>query len=145
MSTHLHALHLIIFSVRGYTTARSLVLPPESGSDQNVVKDLLSQKQALLLELKHYENNAKYNDDAMPQDHTFDNAGVIPANTRLQVAIATSEKSNDKVCKKIRYFENFEITLRCINNMVNVFYYVKTKICFLNLSIKRFNLQKKNL
>lgn len=83
--------------VRGYTTTKSLTMPPESGSEQNIVKDLLSQKQALMLELKHYENNSKYNDDVTTQDHGFDNVGVIPADTRLQVAIATSNKTNEKV------------------------------------------------
>lgn len=49
------------------------------------------------MELKHYENNTKYNEEAVTQEHSFDNVGVIPANTRLQVAIATNEEDKQKV------------------------------------------------
>lgn len=45
------------------------------------------------MELKHYENNTKYNDNATNQMESFEANGVIPANTRLQIGIATSDVS----------------------------------------------------
>jgi Bardet-Biedl syndrome 2 protein len=63
------------------------------------VRELLARKQALILELKHYENNSKYNENAMNQMESYESDGVIPANTRLQIGIATSEEKskNNKV------------------------------------------------
>lgn len=62
-----------------------------SSVEQDTIKDLLSQKQALLMELKHYENNTKYNTNASNETESFEAAGVIPSNTRLQIALNTSE------------------------------------------------------
>ncbi|XP_041786672.1 Bardet-Biedl syndrome 2 protein homolog [Anopheles merus] len=63
---------------------------------------LLTQKQKLLLELKHYENNIKYNKEILSNTSESnlvqsvpDNVGIIPSNTRLQIGISTSYDSND--------------------------------------------------
>ncbi|KAJ3649377.1 hypothetical protein Zmor_021125 [Zophobas morio] len=80
--------------VRGYTTTKSLSTPPGSGLEQETVRELLARKQALLLELKHYDNNTKYNENAINQMESYENNGVIPANTRLQIGIATSEEDS---------------------------------------------------
>jgi Bardet-Biedl syndrome 2 protein len=61
------------------------------------VRELLARKQALILELKHYENNSKYNENAMNQMESYESDGVIPANTRLQIGIATSEEKSKNV------------------------------------------------
>ncbi|EFA06343.1 Bardet-Biedl syndrome 2 protein homolog [Tribolium castaneum] len=77
--------------VRGYTTTKSLSTPPGAGLEQDTVRELLARKQALSLELKHYENNTKYNENAYNQMDSYESNGVIPANTRLQIGIATSD------------------------------------------------------
>lgn len=61
------------------------------------MRELLARKQALILELKHYENNSKYNENAMNQMESYESDGVIPANTRLQIGIATSEEKSKNV------------------------------------------------
>ncbi|KAK4885882.1 hypothetical protein RN001_002153 [Aquatica leii] len=77
--------------VRGYTTTKYLVPENSNGSEQETVRELLSQKQSLLLELKQYENNTKYNEDSNKLDYELENVGVIPANTRLQIGISTND------------------------------------------------------
>ncbi|KAB0804754.1 hypothetical protein PPYR_01724 [Photinus pyralis] len=76
--------------VRGYTTTKCLT---ETGSvsEQETVRELLSQKQQLILELKQYENNTKYNEESSKGNEDM---GVIPASTRLQIGIATNEESS---------------------------------------------------
>ncbi|KAJ8980337.1 hypothetical protein NQ317_008045 [Molorchus minor] len=49
----------------------------------------------LLMELKHYEVNNKFNEDVVYETDSFENRGVIPANTRLQMEI----KANDMAKK----------------------------------------------
>lgn len=46
------------------------------------------------MELKHYENNMKYNEDASKNEEEFDdmNFDVIPANTRLQIAVTANDE-----------------------------------------------------
>ncbi|KAF5291934.1 hypothetical protein FQA39_LY14166 [Lamprigera yunnana] len=76
--------------VRGYTTTKYVAPETSSSSEQETVRELLSHKQALLLELKQYENNTKYNEDAGKLNYELENVGVIPANTRLQIGISTN-------------------------------------------------------
>lgn len=77
-------------SVRGYTTTRVLN-PSENGSEQDAVRDLLAQKQSLLMELKQYESNLKYNLNSNEQLESLESQGVIPANTRLQIGISNED------------------------------------------------------
>lgn len=52
------------------------------------------------MELRHYENNIKYNEDASKQEDEFEdiNFDVIPANTRLQIAVTTNdEKASNRI------------------------------------------------
>ncbi|XP_044745857.1 Bardet-Biedl syndrome 2 protein-like [Coccinella septempunctata] len=77
--------------MRGYTTTKSLSLTSSGGSDQETVRELLAQKQALLMEFKHYENNNSFNNNSNSQLESFESQGVIPANTRLQIGIAANE------------------------------------------------------
>lgn len=56
------------------------------------MRDLLAQKQALLMELKHYENNSKFNEDISRHEQNIDmSLDVIPANTRLQISINAND------------------------------------------------------
>lgn len=84
--------------VRGYTTTKTVISADGSTTGQDSIRELLTQKQALLMELKHYENNTKYNENVLNETESYENSGVIPANTRLQIAISTEEKS-EKVRK----------------------------------------------
>ncbi|KAJ8927775.1 hypothetical protein NQ314_019724 [Rhamnusium bicolor] len=80
--------------VRGYTTTKTLSNSVDgSGIEQDTVRELLAQKQALLMELKHYENNTKYNENILNETESYENSGVIPASTRLQIAINTNDTS----------------------------------------------------
>ncbi|KAJ8947859.1 hypothetical protein NQ318_010005 [Aromia moschata] len=78
--------------VRGYTTTKTLTNAADSSeTEHDSVRELLAQKQILLMELKHYSTNAKYNENAMHETESYENSGVIPANTRLQIAINTND------------------------------------------------------
>lgn len=57
-----------------------------------MIRDLLTQKQALIMELKNYEYNTKYNDNILNESDSFENNGAIPANTKIQIALSTMEK-----------------------------------------------------
>lgn len=72
-------------------------MPPGSAQEQDVVRELLAQKQALLMELKQYESNTKYNESNFESADGFDGTicGVIPATTRLQVGISTNSSVVD--------------------------------------------------
>lgn len=72
--------------------------------EQDTVRDLLAQKQALLMELKHYENNSKYNEDISKYEQNLDiNLDVIPANTRLQISITANDEKDKVVFEFIKY------------------------------------------
>lgn len=83
--------------------------------DQESLRDLFSRKQALLLEMKHYESNTKFNEQyernrEVPE--TSNSMGVIPANTRLQIGLATNSGNSDKKVGIDSYFVNlFEFEL----------------------------------
>lgn len=85
-----------------------------SNPEQDTVRELLQQRQALLLELKQYENNTKYNED-VTSPRIDENVGMIPANTRLQIGISTNEEmkphveisvstNNDTIIKTVMVF-----------------------------------------
>lgn len=81
--------------VRGYTTTKNIAnTSGVSGTlEQDTVRDLMTQKQALLMELKHYDSNNKFNEDVSKYEQNLDiNLDVIPANTRLQISIIANEK-----------------------------------------------------
>lgn len=95
--------------VQGYSSS-SINLAPLTVTEGSQIKDLLNLKQNLMLELTHYENNARVNetmlgsnDDSlakMNQLKTISNDfAIIPANTRLQIAISTdgTKQSNVEV------------------------------------------------
>lgn len=75
--------------MRGYATTKTTV---GTDSHQDVVRDLLTQKQALMMELKNYEYNSKYNENLLNETESFENVGAIPANTKLQLALSTVDK-----------------------------------------------------
>lgn len=80
------------FAVRGYTTIKTSFGEGIS-SPHDVVRDLLTQKQALMMELKNYEYNTKYNENLLNETQSFENVGAIPASTKLQIALSTVEKT----------------------------------------------------
>lgn len=85
--------------MRGYTTTKSYQNTLTTGESthssnldhQNTIRELLERKQALLMELKHYENNTKFNENVINHTESYENSGVIPANTRLQIGITTDD------------------------------------------------------
>lgn len=81
--------------MRGYTTTKTIT-GVSSSIEQDTIKDLLTQKQTLLMELKHYENNAKYNSNAANETDSFEASGVIPSNTRLQIMVTTSDADQEQ-------------------------------------------------
>lgn len=94
--------------IQGYTSS-NINLAPLTVTEGSQIRELLNLKQNLLLELTHYENNTRVNESlqgiddslaAMNQLKTISNDfAIIPANTRLQIAISTdgSKQSNVEV------------------------------------------------
>lgn len=95
--------------VQGYTSS-NVNLAPLTVTEGSQMKDLLNLKQNLQLELMHYENNSRVNETllassedsltTMNQLKSISNDfAIIPANTRLQIAISTdgSKKSNVEI------------------------------------------------
>lgn len=95
--------------VQGYSSS-NINLAPLTVTEGSQIKEMLNVKQNLMLELTHYENNTKVNDaitgtsddslTAMNQLKTISNDfAIIPANTRLQIAISTdgAKQSNVEV------------------------------------------------
>lgn len=87
------------FLVRGYTTTKTSL---GDVSQQDMMRDLLTQKQALMMELKNFEYNNKYNENLLNETESFENVGAIPANTKLQIALSTVEETQ-KVSSKTTY------------------------------------------
>ncbi|XP_017768164.1 PREDICTED: Bardet-Biedl syndrome 2 protein-like [Nicrophorus vespilloides] len=100
--------------VRGYTTTKSLSTTPSSGLEQDTVRDLLAQKQALLLELKHYENNSKVNEEFDRREDNLESNGVIPANTRLQIAISANDNPKTKNHVEIFILTNNNTVIKAV-------------------------------
>lgn len=65
-----------------------------SSVEQETIKELLTQKQALMMELKHYENNTKYNSNVANEMDSYEARGVIPSSTRLQIVVTTNNGGN---------------------------------------------------
>ncbi|KAL3287517.1 hypothetical protein HHI36_001986 [Cryptolaemus montrouzieri] len=101
--------------VKGYATSKNLTITTPGGSEQDIVRELLAQKQALLMELKQYENNNRYNSSANNQLESFESQGVIPANTRLQIGIAANEEFSKKQCIEIFVSTNNSTVIRAIS------------------------------
>lgn len=76
--------------VRGYERSK-INLNTMKCSDQDELLELLTQKKVLLAEISHYESNEKINRDKQNDyEGKFvapEGVGVIPSNTRLQIAI----------------------------------------------------------
>ncbi|GAB0088836.1 Bardet-Biedl syndrome 2 protein homolog [Sergentomyia squamirostris] len=84
--------------VRGYTTSK-INIAAINVMEQEQITELFNIKHALMLELQHYESNLKYNMASKSQQmeefsDTPSDIGVIPANTRLQIGIATDIENN---------------------------------------------------
>nr|XP_023024753.1 Bardet-Biedl syndrome 2 protein homolog [Leptinotarsa decemlineata] len=79
--------------VRGYTTTKTLTNGSGFGKGEETYSELLTQKQALLMELKHYETNARINENIGNLEDSYENSGIIPADTRLQMVISTNDKA----------------------------------------------------
>ncbi|CAH0550808.1 unnamed protein product [Brassicogethes aeneus] len=101
--------------VKGYTTTKIMPTIPGVTMEQDTIRMLLAQKQSLMMELKHYENNTKYNETVTNQTESFESQGVIPANTRLQIAINTNEgKPNVKPHVEIFIATNNTTIIRAV-------------------------------
>lgn len=93
--------------VQGYTSS-NINLAPLTATESSQIKELISMKQKLMLELTHYENNSKVNElignngeDTVIAMNALksvsDDFAVIPANTRLQIAISTDGTKQSSV------------------------------------------------
>lgn len=98
--------------VCGYSTSKTN-LAPITIDEQERIRELLSRKQLLQLELQHYDSNAKFNRDMFRDDDKSkitgfpDGVGIIPANTRLQIGLSTNiedTKSVNVIINKINEF-----------------------------------------
>ena len=93
--------------IQGYSSS-NINLAPLTTTEGSQIKDLLNLKQNLMLELTHYENNSRVNESLLGasedslatinQLKTISNDfAVIPANTRLQIAISTDGPKQSNV------------------------------------------------
>lgn len=84
---------LILFAVKGYERSK-INLQSIKRPDDGQLSALMTIKKNLLLELSQYAANTKVNKDNLESEDTKfipeDEVGVIPASTRLQIAIATN-------------------------------------------------------
>lgn len=91
---------IFVIAVKGYERSKinlQSLKRPEDGQ----LSALMAIKKNLMLELSHYAANTKINKDNFEGDDTKfipeDEVGVIPANTRLQIAIATNTSDPNNV------------------------------------------------
>lgn len=86
--------------VRGYERSK-INLNSMKCSDQDELLELLTLKKVLLAEISHYESNEKINRDKQSDyEGKFvapEGVGVIPSNTRLQIAIYNNIEDNGEV------------------------------------------------
>lgn len=92
--------------VQGYTSS-NINLAPLTITEGSQIKEMLNMKQNLMLELTHYENNSRVNESILGSDDTLEavnqlktisnDFAVIPANTRLQIAISTDGTKQSNV------------------------------------------------
>ncbi|XP_058820189.1 Bardet-Biedl syndrome 2 protein homolog isoform X1 [Topomyia yanbarensis] len=127
--------------IRGYSTPTVNLLNLHNLADDEM-NCLLSQKQKLLLELKHYENNIKFNKEVLSSgDSQFvqsvpDNIGVIPSNTRLQIGISTSYDSTDMNID-ITVSTNNATTIRAVLIFADQLFKEETLIAHLTKDVSR--------
>lgn len=105
ISYGVNSFQFLLIPVRGYTTTKTT--GDGSSSQQDIVYDLLSQKQALLMELKNYEYNSKYNENLINETENFENVGAIPANTKLQIFLNNAENA-----EKVRFVLYYYFSIR---------------------------------
>ncbi|KXJ76267.1 hypothetical protein RP20_CCG010009 [Aedes albopictus] len=135
--------------IRGYTTPSVNLLNLHNVADEEM-NSLLSQKQKLLLELKHYENNIKFNkeiqanNDSQLAQSVPDNVGVIPSNTRLQIGISTSYDSNDMNID-ITVSTNNATTIRAVLIFADQLFKEETLIAHLTKDASRILIPLKTL
>ncbi|XP_021700285.1 Bardet-Biedl syndrome 2 protein homolog isoform X2 [Aedes aegypti] len=135
--------------IRGYTTPSVNLLNLHNVADEEM-NNLLSQKQKLLLELKHYENNIKFNKDIQANNDSHlaqsvpDNVGVIPSNTRLQIGISTSYDSNDMNID-ITVSTNNATTIRAVLIFADQLFKEETLIAHLTKDASRILIPLKTL
>lgn len=93
--------------IQGYESS-NVNLAPLTATEGSQIQELLALKQKLMLELAHYENNTKVNETlAGAADDQFggvsainkiaNDFAIIPANTRLQIAISTDGDKQSSV------------------------------------------------
>ncbi|XP_052870936.1 Bardet-Biedl syndrome 2 protein homolog, partial [Anopheles cruzii] len=127
---------------RGYTTPSVNMLTLHNIADEEM-NSLLTQKQKLLLELKHYENNIKYNKEILGSTSESnlvqsvpDNVGIIPSNTRLQIGISTSYGSSDMNID-ITVSTNNSTTIRAVLIFADQLFKEETLIAHLTKDVSR--------
>ncbi|XP_058060313.1 Bardet-Biedl syndrome 2 protein homolog [Anopheles bellator] len=128
--------------IRGYTTPSVNMLTLHNIADEEM-NSLLTQKQKLLLELKHYENNIKYNKEILGSTSESnlvqsvpDNVGIIPSNTRLQIGISTSYGSSDMNID-ITVSTNNSTTIRAVLIFADQLFKEETLIAHLTKDVSR--------
>ncbi|CAD0203311.1 unnamed protein product [Chrysodeixis includens] len=80
-----------------------------SEEDRQVITELFNKKQALMVELQHYEANANAASGHVSLDSIDRPATAMPTNTRLQMAIVHSE---DEGCLQLAISTNNETIVR---------------------------------
>ncbi|XP_055599661.1 Bardet-Biedl syndrome 2 protein homolog [Uranotaenia lowii] len=147
------ALDLVIVTadgeIRGYTTPSVNLMNLHNLADEEM-NGLLAQKQKLLLELKHYENNIKFNKELLSSNDSQlvqsvpDNVGVIPSNTRLQIGISTSYDSSDMNID-ITVSTNNSTTIRAVLIFADQLFKEETLIAHLTKDVSRILIPLKTL
>lgn len=93
--------------IQGYESS-NVNLVPLTAAEGSQIQDLLALKQKLMLEMTHYENNSRINEvlhgnveDQMGTveriNQITSDFAIIPANTRLQIAISTDGPKQSNV------------------------------------------------
>lgn len=93
--------------IQGYESS-NINLAPLTAAEGSQIQEMLAMKQKIMLELTHYENNSRVNEtlagaseDKMAAVNAINKISndfaVIPANTRLQIAISTDGKKQSSV------------------------------------------------
>lgn len=104
--------------VRGYERSK-INLNTMKCSDQDELLELLTLKKVLLAEISHYESNEKINHDKQNDyEGKFvapEGVGVIPSNTRLQIAIYNNIEGDDEVCEKLQRNMATKFKMACEN------------------------------
>lgn len=111
--------------VRGYERSK-INLNTMKCSDQDELLELLTQKKVLLAEISHYESNEKINrekqNDYEGKFVAPEGVGVIPSNTRLQIAIYNNIDGDSDVSIKIVH--SIYSTYRHVTTTRNSFFFL---------------------